>query len=129
MRLDKGQRHPLQLVPLTGLSGFPTLKGPMNHMALPKTRKATMSRRVDVKLALPGEVVAHLPEEALTAKAKEAFVMELLREHHISQGKAAELLDIDRHDLFSLMTKYRVPVIDLTPEELAEELKRPFPQS
>lgn len=88
-----------------------------------------MPRRVDVKLELPDEAVAHLPEEELTAKAKEAFVMELLREHHISQGKTAELLDIDRHDLFALMTKYRVPVIDMTPEELSEELKKPFPRS
>jgi predicted HTH domain antitoxin len=53
--------------------------------------------------------------------------MELLREHELSQGKAAELLGIDRHELFDLMTKYRVPVIDMTPEELAEELNTPLP--
>ncbi len=88
-----------------------------------------MPRRVDVKLELPDEVATNLPDEALAEKAREAFFMELLREHHISQGKAAELLGIDRHDLFNLMSKYRVPVIDLTPEELAEELKKPFPRS
>ena len=54
--------------------------------------------------------------------------MELLREHHLSQGKAAEILGIDRSELFDLMTKYQVPVIDLTPEELKAELNQPFPR-
>jgi predicted DNA-binding protein (UPF0251 family) len=88
-----------------------------------------MPRYVDVKFALPDEVAPNLRDEDLSAKAKEALTMELLREHEISQGKAAELLNIDRHTLFDLMTKYRVPVIDMTPEELAEELKKPFPRS
>ena len=88
-----------------------------------------MPRRVDVTFELPDEVAPNLRDEDLAAKAKEAFTMELLREHEISQGKAAELLAIDRHELFDLMTKYRVPVIDMTPQELAEDLKQPFPRS
>jgi predicted DNA-binding protein (UPF0251 family) len=88
-----------------------------------------MPRRVDVTFELPDEVAPNLRDEDLTAKAKEAFTMELLREHELSQGKAAELLGIDRHELFALMTKYRVPVIDMTPQELTEDLKQPFPRS
>src|SRR5215471_10903753 len=88
-----------------------------------------MPRHVDVKLELPDEVAPHLRDEDLAAKAKEAFTMELLREHEISQGKAAELLGINRHTLFDLMAKYQVPVVDMTPEELAEELQKPFPRS
>ena len=64
--------------------------------------------------------------EDLTAKVKESLVLELLREHRISQGKAAELLGIHRSDLFPLMTKYQVSVIDLTPQELDEELNKPL---
>ena len=59
---------------------------------------------------------------------REALVMELLRRHVISQGKAAELLGMTRHDLFDLMTKHRVSVIDSTEEELQSELDQPFPQ-
>src|SRR5689334_7475626 len=88
-----------------------------------------MPRHVEVKLELPDEVAPNLRDEDLAAKAKEAFTMELLREHENSQGKAAELLGIDRHMLFDLMAKYHVPVIYMTPEELAEELKKPFPRS
>jgi predicted HTH domain antitoxin len=61
-------------------------------------------------------------------KAKEALVMALLREHDISQGKAAELLGMSRHELFELMSTYHIPVIDLTPEEFEAELRMPFPQ-
>ncbi|RMF83829.1 MAG: UPF0175 family protein [Nitrospinota bacterium] len=87
-----------------------------------------MLRCVTVKLELPAEVLHNLHDEDIAAKAKEAFIMELLREHRLSQGKAAELLGIDRHCLFELMGKYHIPVIDLTPEELAEELQQPFPK-
>lgn len=76
---------------------------------------------------MPDEVAAQLREEDMVLKAKEALVMELLREHHVSQGKAAEILNISRHELFDLMTKYQVPVIDLTEEELAAELNTSFP--
>jgi predicted HTH domain antitoxin len=85
------------------------------------------ARQLQVHLELPEEVVKHLRDEEIEAKVKEAFVMELLRKHHISQGKAAELLGIDRHRLFDLMGQYRLPVIDLTPEELEAELQQPFP--
>src|SRR5215470_1578219 len=102
------------------------------HMPYPRTQSrggTAMPRHVDVQLELPDEVATHLRDEDLAVKAKEALTMELLREHEISQGKAAELLGIDRHTLFDLMTKYQVPVIDMTPEELAEELQKPFPRS
>ncbi len=88
-----------------------------------------MGRRVKFDLELPDELFAQLREEEIEGKAKEALVMELLREHRLSQGKAAELLGLDRHELFDLMAKYRVPVIDLTPEELKSELQKPLPRS
>ena len=88
-----------------------------------------MARRLHLELELPDEVVAQLRNEDVAARVKEAFIMELLREHRISQGKAAEILGINRHELFDLMIKYHVPVIDLTPEELKVELQKPFPRS
>jgi predicted HTH domain antitoxin len=90
---------------------------------------STVLRRLHLEFDLPDEVLAHLRDEDIAMKAKEALVMELLREHHLSQGKVAEILDIDRHALFDLMTKYQVPVIDLTEEELQAELNSPFPRS
>jgi predicted HTH domain antitoxin len=70
-----------------------------------------------------------LRDEEIARKIKEALVMALLREHHISQGQAAETLGVDRHELFGLIRRHPVPVVDLTPEELKAELQKPFPRS
>ena len=85
-----------------------------------------MSRRFNLELELPDDVVEGLEDQELTSRAKEALVMEFLREHRVSQGKAAAILEIPREDLFPLMTKYLVPVIDLTEEEPRDELTKPF---
>lgn len=67
-----------------------------------------MPRRMVLELELPDdEAVAHLGDREMALKAKDALVMELLREHEISQGKAAALLGISRHQLFDLMTQYQ----------------------
>ncbi len=87
-----------------------------------------MPRHLQVHIELPDVAVQNLRDEEIEAKMKEAFFMALLREHQISQGKAAELLGIDRHELFDLIGKYRIPVIDLSTEELEAELKLPFPR-
>ncbi len=57
-------------------------------------------------------------------KDKEAAVMEFLRKAKISQGSAAELLDINRHDLFDRMGKHDIPVFETVPEELKRELTK-----
>jgi predicted HTH domain antitoxin len=87
-----------------------------------------MAKRVKFDLELPDEIFDQFPENEIEAKAREALVMELLREHRLSQGKAAEVLGVDRHEFFDLMSQYRVPAIDLTPEELKQELEKPFPR-
>jgi hypothetical protein len=66
-----------------------------------------MAKQVYLNLELPDELLAQFGEELLETKAKEAFVMELLREHRLSQDKATEILGIDDHELFDLMTNYR----------------------
>jgi predicted HTH domain antitoxin len=87
-----------------------------------------MPKRVNLELELPDELLGTLREQDLAVKAKEALVMELLREHQISQGKAANLLGMNRDDLFSLMAKYQIPFIDLTEAELDEELNKQLPR-
>ena len=88
-----------------------------------------MARHVQMTLELPDEVLPQARDEEIIAQVKEAFVMALLREHRVSQGTAAALLGMPRTDLFALMTVYRVPVIDMTPEELAADLAQPWPQA
>ena len=75
-------------------------------------------------LEFPEEVQERdLQDKDVLMKAKEGAVMELLHKGKISQGKAAELLDISRHDLVDLMAKYNFIAFEATPEELKEGFK------
>ena len=58
-------------------------------------------------------------------KAKEAFVLELLRYGDISAGRAAKLLDISRWDLSDLMSAAGISPFfaDLTAEALDAEVE------
>lgn len=57
-------------------------------------------------------------------RAKEAFVLELLRHGDISAGRAAKLLDISRWDLSDLMSEAGIsPFAEVTAEELASEVE------
>ncbi len=57
-------------------------------------------------------------------RAKEAFVLELLRHGDISAGRAAKLLDISRWDLSDLMSEAGIsPFAEVTAEELAAEVE------
>jgi len=81
-----------------------------------------MSRRL--VLEFPKDVPEEdLKDKEVLMKAREGAVMELLRKGKVSQGRAAELLGINRHDLVDLMAKYDIPVFEATSEELKEGLK------
>jgi len=67
-----------------------------------------------------------LEDEEVQRWSKEVF--ELLRKKKISQGKAAELLGITRNELFDLMAKFDIPVIDMSEEELKKELAKNLEQ-
>jgi len=77
-------------------------------------------------VVLPEAVVAGFgwTDGEVSTRVREGLVMELLRQHVISQGKAAELLQLNRWDLYEVMGRYKVPAIDLTPEELQHELTK-----
>ena len=53
----------------------------------------------------------------------EAAVVQWFDEGRISQGRAAELLGLSRAELFDVLWRHEVSPIQVTPEELAEELK------
>ena len=79
---------------------------------------ATQSLTLD----LPEELVALLGSpEAAAAKAKEALVLQLLREARLSQGQAASLLGLTRWDVLDLMAQQQIPSGPPTGEELRRE--------
>ena len=84
-----------------------------------------MSNRITLEFPaeLPGE---SLRDPDVVEKGKQAVILEMLRKGAISQGRAAELLTIDRHALFDLMVEHRICALEMTQDELKEELTKPL---
>ena len=82
------------------------------------------SENFEIQITLPLKHV--LPQHKTNAqhKAKEAFVLELLRQGGISAGRAASLLNISRWELSDLMFEAGISPFDdsLTPEAFAAEV-------
>lgn len=75
-------------------------------------------------LDLPEELIALLGSpEAAAHRAKEALVLDLLREARISQGKAAQLLGISRWASLDLMAQHQIPSGPETAEEMRREIE------
>jgi predicted HTH domain antitoxin len=51
------------------------------------------------------------------------LVLDLLREGQISQGKAAELLGINRYEMLDLMARHKIPSGPQTAEEAEREIE------
>lgn len=79
------------------------------------------TKKVRFDIELPEDLIDSLEE--MDKQAKEAFVLDLLRQKKISQGKAAELLNVDRWVLADIMKKHGILSLDIKPEELDEGLK------
>lgn len=81
-----------------------------------------MPNRV-LTLELPEEIVTLLGSaESAAATAREALVLELLRQTLIGQSKAAELLKVSRADVLDLMVEHRIPSGPVTPEDVDAEV-------
>ncbi len=79
---------------------------------------------IEFKFTLPiGEIPAP-HRDAAERKAREAFILSLLKQGDLSAGRAAELLGIDRWRLSELMSAYGISPFDetLTREELEREV-------
>ena len=72
---------------------------------------------------LPGELLEILgSEDEARRGAKVAVVLDLVRRGRISRAKAAELLDLALWELPALLSQYRIPWFDYTPDELERDL-------
>ena len=72
---------------------------------------------------LPGELLEILgSEDEARRDAKVAVVLDLVRRGRISRAKAAELLDLTLWDLPALLSQYRIPWFDCTPDDVERDL-------
>lgn len=80
---------------------------------------------LEVRFTLPLDEVLLKHKVDAEHKAKEAFVLELLRQGDISAGRAARLLNTSRWDLLELMYESGISPFDdpLAAEALDDEVK------
>src|SRR5262245_36895041 len=77
-----------------------------------------------VTVELSEELVALFePEADLAGKLRESFVLALLRNGRISQGKVARPLGITRTDILDEMSRHRMSSGPETAEEMREEIQ------
>lgn len=77
-----------------------------------------------IAFELPTELVQELGStDALTAKARQALVLQLLRDAEITQGQAAILLGITRYDILDLMAEHHIESGPLTAEEMRQDIE------
>jgi len=75
-----------------------------------------------IEFEIPDDLRAMLGSlEELSAQAKQAFVLGLLRNGRIGQSRAAELLGISRAELLDLMVQFAIPSALRTPEDVDRE--------
>lgn len=78
----------------------------------------------EVKIKVPDEFLLFWEsEEVALEEIRKLFVLALVAKKKISQGKGAELLDMNRWDFMDLMASYNVPTVDMKPEELGKGVK------
>ena len=79
-----------------------------------------------ITIEVPEEALRIFGDENETRFAREMYetaVVKWFDEGRISQGKAADLLGLSRAELFDVFWRHKVSPVQVTPEELAEELK------
>ena len=67
--------------------------------------------------------VVGIPAKKLSAKLQEVLVVELVRQGKLSQGRAAELLGVDRWEIMNILAVYDVQTTSLTEAELDRDLQ------
>jgi predicted HTH domain antitoxin len=79
----------------------------------------------EVKLTIPDELRYAIERkyQSIQERVMELIILELYREGDISSGKAAELLKMDKMEFVRYSSKLGIPFIDLTEEELAEDME------
>jgi predicted HTH domain antitoxin len=79
-----------------------------------------------VTIEIPDDLLPEFTStpEGLAQELRLAAAIEWYREGRVSQGKGAEIAGINRWEFLQELSRARVDVFQMTPEELREEIER-----
>ncbi len=79
---------------------------------------------VTFEIQIPASLLRFgLDQKEIQRRATEWLVLSLFTEGHISSGKAARLLNLNRVEFLTLLRARGIAYINYTPEELKEEFE------
>lgn len=83
---------------------------------------------IEFRFTLPISEIPAQHRDAAERKAREAFILSLLKQGDLSAGRAAELIGVDRWRLSEMMSAYGISPFDetLTREDLEREVANAF---
>lgn len=77
---------------------------------------------MQIAIDLPNDFVQFQTETDLQQEIRMSYAVWLYQHQRVTLGKAAELAGVDIYDFMSLCKANKVPVIDITRDEILAEL-------
>ena len=77
---------------------------------------------MQIAIELPNDFVAFQAEPEIRKEIRTAYALWLFQRERVTLVKAAELAGLDLYDFMAVCKDNRVPVIDISRDELLEEL-------
>lgn len=78
---------------------------------------------MQIAIDLPNDFVQFQTESEIKQEVRTSYAVWLYQHQRVTLGKAAELAGTDIYDFMTLCKANKVPVIDMTRDEILEELE------
>ncbi len=77
---------------------------------------------MQVAIDLPSDFVGMLTQDVVVREMRITYALALFKDARVTLAKAAELAGMNLYEFMSVCKAQRVPVIDLSRDELAQEV-------
>jgi predicted HTH domain antitoxin len=78
---------------------------------------------MQVAIDLPNDFVGILTEQAIAREMRVTYALALFKDARVTLAKAAELAGMNLYEFMSVCKAQRIPVIDISRDELVQEMQ------
>ncbi|MBP6734193.1 MAG: UPF0175 family protein [Chromatiaceae bacterium] len=78
---------------------------------------------MQVAIDLPNDFVGMLTEQAIAREMRVTYALALFKDARVTLAKAAELAGMNLYEFMSVCKAQRIPVIDISRDELVQEMQ------